>query len=407
MAAVTVYGGAVAGAALLTTLLAAPAPAAPPRLAPAATAQAPAATGRALPEPDLAGLRAGLDTALRQGAPGAAARLDDRGRVHRLAAGTADLGTGRALDTADRIRIGSITKTFTTVVLLQLVAEGRLDLDAPVERHLPGLLRDDRITVRQLLAHRSGLDDYSTPMFARTVEGFEAVRHRVFTPRELVGRALRMPRTGEPGARFAYSNTNFVVAGLLAEKLTGEPVGTAYRERIIEPLGLRDTVYAHPRTEIPGRHAHGYLTPDEPGAPLLDATRQTASWAQSSGALISSARDLDTFLTALLDGRLLPERELAEMRRWRPAGEAQAYGLGLRRRDLSCGISVHGHTGTVQGYSTYAFASKDGRRSLAVFATTSHNDRVRDTLAGTLESAFCGKPDKARRTGAVPGTTAR
>jgi D-alanyl-D-alanine carboxypeptidase len=179
-------------------------------------------------------------------------------------------------------------------------------------------------------------------------------------------------------------------------------VRTAYENRIIKPLKLGDTFYVHPGTGIPGRHARGYLTPDEAEAPLVDATEQTASWAQSAGALISSTRDLNTFLSALLGGRLLPSAQLAQMQRWIPAGTGQAYGLGLRRRDLSCGVSVYGHTGAVQGYYTYAFTSKDGRRSLTALANASNNGRVHLTMLRTLESAFCGKRAKEGGVAVLP-----
>ncbi|GAA2919520.1 serine hydrolase domain-containing protein [Streptomyces mexicanus] len=394
MASRTLRGSALAGS-LVLALLAGPAHAAGQR--PHATAP------DALPAPDTAALSRLLRTALTQGAPGAMARIDDHrtsyddhATVHRATEGVADRGTGEPMDTADRFRIGSVTKVFSAVVLLQLAAEGRLDLDASVDHYLPGLLPDRRITVRHVLSHRSGLYDYTYDMFARTVPGFEAVRTKVFSYRDLLARSLKHPLTHTPGTVYSYSNTNFVVAGLLIEKLTGHPVRTAYERRIIEPLKLTDTFYVHPDTKIPGRHAHGYLTPDEPKSALVDATDQTASWAQSAGALISSARDLNTFLSALLGGRLLPAARLAEMQRWVPAGTGQAYGLGLRRRDLSCGVSVYGHTGVVQGYYTYAFTSKDGLRSLTALATTSNNDAVNTTMLGTLESAFCGKKAKAR-----------
>ncbi|MGW0337275.1 serine hydrolase domain-containing protein [Streptomyces sp. NPDC003011] len=390
MASATARTGTVVGAVLLSLL--APSAQAAPRESTAA-----GSGFAALPEPDTTGLRAVLRTALRQGAPGAMARIDDHGTVHRTAMGVADRGTGRAISNADRFRVGSVTKIFTAVVLLQLVDEQRLKLDSPVNRHLPGLLPDDRITVRHVLSHRSGLYDYTNDMFARTVPGFEAVRGKVFTYRQLVDRSLRRPRTNAPGTTYAYSNTNFVVAGMLIEKLTGRPVGTEYQNRIIEPLGLRDTFYVHPRTQIPGRHARGYLTPDRAGAPLVDATRQTASWAQSAGAVVSATGDLNTFLTALLGGRLTSAAQLAQMRRWVPAGGTQAYGLGLRRRTLSCGVPVYGHTGAVQGYYTYAFTSKDGGRSLSALANTSNNATVLTTMLGTLESAFCGKRTKAAR----------
>ncbi|WP_179200285.1 serine hydrolase [Streptomyces sp. NRRL B-24085] len=378
MTTARVVVGAVAGA-VLVPLLTVPAHAGP----------APA------PEVDLAGLRGVLRSAQTQGAPGSMARIDDGGRVFRAAVGVADRGSGRAIGDADRFRIGSVTKIFTAVVLLQLVDEKKLRLDAPVNRYLPGLLPDDRITVRHVLGHRSGLYDYTNDMFARTVPGFEAVRKKVFTPAELVRLSLGRPRTNAPGAAYSYSNTNFVVAGMLIEKLTGNPVRTEYEHRIIAPLGLRDTLYVHPGTKIPGRHARGYLTPDQAGAPLVDATEQTVSWAQSAGALISSTRDLNTFLSALLGGRLTSAAQLAQMERWMPSGTGQAYGLGLRRRDLSCGISVYGHTGAVQGFYTYAFASKDGRRALSAVANTSNNGTVLNTMLRTLDSAFCGKTVKA------------
>ncbi|MEU6812552.1 serine hydrolase domain-containing protein [Streptomyces sp. NPDC046831] len=392
MAAGTVCTRALLGSMVLG-LLAGPAHAAGGHPGPSARA--------ALPAPDTAGLSRLLRIALAQGAPGAMARIDERnlvhGTVHKATEGVADRGTGRVTDTADRFRIGSVTKTFTAVVLLQLAAEGKVLLDSPVDAYLPGLLRDDRITVRHLLSHRSGLYDYTNDMFASTVPGFEAVRSKVFTYRQLVDRALAHAPTHAPGGVYAYSNTNFVVAGMLVEKLTGRPVRTAYEQRVIKPLGLTDTFYVHPGTKIPGPHARGYLTPDEPGAPLVDATEQTVSWAQSAGALVSSARDLNTFLSALLGGRLLPAAQLAEMERWVPAGTGQAYGLGLRRRDLSCGTSVYGHTGAVQGFYTYAFTTKDGRRSLTALANTSNNGDVHATMLRTLESVFCGK-QAARRT---------
>ncbi|KMS73899.1 peptidase M15 [Streptomyces viridochromogenes] len=391
MVSATVVRG-TAMAAVLVSLLTVPAHAVPGAGKPGATTVD--AEAGVLPAPDITGVWNVLRGARRQGAPGAIARLDDRGAVHWAAVGVADRKSRRAISNADRFRIGSVTKIFSAVVLLQLAHEKKLKLDAPVNRYLPGLLPDDRITVRHVLSHRSGLHDYTNEMFARTVPGFEAVRSKVFTYRQLVNRSLSKPRTTRPGGAYSYSNTNFVVAGMLIEKLTGHSVRTEYQNRIIKPLELGDTFYVHPVKKIPGRHARGYLTPDTAGAALVDATEQTVSWARSAGAVISTTRDLNTFLSALLGGRLTSKAQLAQMQRWVPAGSTQAYGLGLRRRDLSCGISVYGHTGAVQGYYTYAFASKDGKRSLAALANTSNNGTVLNSMLGTLESAFCGKPVK-------------
>ena len=403
----TVRGTAALGAVLLS-VLAVPAHAAPAPTPAAAPADADSRTGRNsskatedLAAPDVAGLREVLRTALTQGAPGAVARVDDNGTVHDVAEGIADKATGRAIDNADRFRAGSVTKTFSAVVLLQLVDEGLLGLDTSVNTYLPGLLPDNRITVRHVLSHRSGLYDYTNTMFARTVPGFEAVRNKVFSYQELVDLSLKQPLGNAPGAAYSYSNTNFVVAGMLIEQLTGTSVGSAYESRVFKPLGLRDTSYVHPDATIEGRHANGYLTPDEAGAPLVDSTEQTASWAQSAGAVISSTRDLDTFFSALLRGELTSAAQLAQMQQWVPVNSTQGYGLGLRRRDLSCGVSVYGHTGTVQGYYTYAFTSKDGGRTVTALANTSNNGTVLNTMARTLESTFCGKPSKTASAGAA------
>ncbi|WP_433544617.1 serine hydrolase domain-containing protein (plasmid) [Streptomyces sp. CA-294286] len=371
-------------------------------LAPAtAVAAAPAAptapAAPATPAPDMDGVNAVLNAAMAEGAPGAMARFAGPHGVRTATVGVRDRVSGAPMDSRARFRIGSVSKTFSSVVLLQLVDEKRLELDAPVNRYLPGLLPDDRITVRHLLTHRSGLADYTNAMFDKTVPGFESVRHHVFTYQELVGLSLAEPRTTEPGAAYKYSNANFVVVGMLIEKLTGTPVARQYERRIIKPLKLRNTSYVHPETRIDGRHVRGYLHPDEAGAPLVDSTEQTVSWAQSAGAVISDPADLNTFTSALMRGRLLSPRMLDAMTTVTPTDTTQTrfYGLGLRRYDLSCGTQVYGHTGTVQGFYTYAFATRDGRRALSAMANTSNRGSVNTVLGGTLEAAFCGKKPAA------------
>ncbi|MFE0646173.1 serine hydrolase domain-containing protein [Streptomyces sp. NPDC058877] len=354
---------------------------------------APAArTSPAVPAPDMEGVVAALDSAMANGAPGAMARFTGPGGVETRAVGVRNRTSGAPMDTHARFRIGSVSKTFSTVVLLQLVEEGRLELDAPVNRYLPGLLPDDRITVRHLLTHRSGLADYTNAMFEETVPGFEAVRNRVFSYQELVDLSLSEPRTTEPGQAYRYSNANFVVVGMLIEKLTGRPVGDAYERRIFKPLKLRKTSYVHPDTRIKGLHVRGYLHPDAAGEPLVDSTEQTVSWAQSAGAVISSPADLNAFTSALMRGRLLSPAMLETMTTVTPTDSTgtRFYGLGLRRYDLSCGTQVYGHTGTVQGFYTYAFSTRDGRRSLSAMANTSNHGAANTALGGTLEAAFCG-----------------
>ncbi|MGW6709557.1 serine hydrolase domain-containing protein [Streptomyces sp. NPDC054956] len=380
-------------------------------LLPATAAQAApvaqSATRSAVPTvavPDLEALTQALRNTTAAGAPGAMARFTGPDGVQSRVEGVRDRTTGAAMDPKARFRIGSVTKTFSTVVLLQLVDEGKIELDRPVNNYLPGLLPDDRITVRHLLTHRSGLADYTNAMFDQTVPGFEAVRNKVFTYEELVGLSLAEPRTTEPGVAYKYSNTNFVVVGMLIEKATGKPVSKAYEKRIIKPLKLKNTSYVHPETAIKGLHANGYLHPDEAGAPLVDSTEQTVSWAQSAGAMISNAADLSTFMSSLVGGKLLRPGTLDAMLTMTPTDTTNTrfYGLGLRRYDLSCGTQVYGHTGTVQGFYTYAFTTRDGSRSLSAMANTSNRGQANTALGGTLEAAFCGKaPAPATAAGAA------
>jgi D-alanyl-D-alanine carboxypeptidase len=359
----------------------------------AALAVTPAtASTTSLPAPDTDAIRTVQEAALSQGAPGALTRVDDHGTSYRVVSGKADTAAQTRMDTGRRFRVGSVSKTFTSVVVLQLVAEGRIELDAPANDYLPEPLPDDSITVRHLLSHRSGLYDFSNDMFYRTVPGFEAVRNRVFSYQELIDLSTAHPLNNTPGAAYSYSNTNFVVLGQLIEHVTGVPVGTHYQERIFTPLNLRNTSYVHPRATISGSYAHGYLRPDDATLPLVDSTEQTVSWAQSAGAVISNAEELNRYMSALVQGRLVKGDLLEEMMRMVPvnADGSQFYGLGLRARKLSCGVTVYGHTGTMQGYYTYAFTTPDGERSMTSMANTSNNGSVNTTLGATLEASFCG-----------------
>ncbi|MET9592046.1 serine hydrolase domain-containing protein [Streptomyces sp. NPDC006516] len=345
-----------------------------------------------LPSPSVTGVLAVQKQAMAQGAPGALTRIDSGASSYRIASGKADTAAGTAMDANRKFRVGSVSKSFTTVVLMQLVAEGRVDLDAPANDYLPEPLPDDRVTVRHLLSHRSGLWDYTNDMFYYTVPGFEAVRNKVFSFQELIDLSTAHEPTGAPGAAYSYSNTNFVVLGQMIEHLTGVPMATQYEQRIFQPLNLRNTSYVHPLTTLTGSFARGYVRDDDTTLPMVDSTEQTVSWAQSAGAVISNGADLNRFFTALVSGKLVPQPQLREMMSMVPvnADGTQSYGLGLRGRALSCGVQVYGHTGTVQGYYTYAFTTADGKRSMTSMANTSNNGTVNTGLAGTLEAAFCG-----------------
>ncbi|OKI04996.1 serine hydrolase [Streptomyces sp. CB02923] len=341
----------------------------------------------------------GLDRLVHEdGYPAALAAATGRdGRTRDAAAGVADLRTGAKAPVDGQVRAASVTKTFTAAVVLQLVGEGKVALDAPVETYLPGLLRGDgidgrRITVRQLLQHTSGLPDY-TPYMADLTSN----RHRYHQPRTLLDLALRHKAGFPPGKGWRYCNTDYVVAGLLIEQVTGRPAGEEITRRVIDRAGLRHTSFpAAGDQRIRGAHPHGYVSP-KPGAPLLDVTEMDPSAAWTGGALISTPRDLNRFFGALLGGRLLKPAQLAQMRTTvaipADAGypKGTRFGLGLSSQPLSCGGLLWGHDGDFLGYATDSAATDDGRAAtIAVTAAPAPAEQGRRHAAQLLDTALCG-----------------
>jgi len=308
--------------------------------------------------------RAAIERIVGDGVPGAIG-LQRRGdRVDVVAAGLADVATARPMTADDRFRVGSITKTFVATLVLKLVAQGRLRLTDSVARWLPGLVPGGgAITLRELLQHTSGIYDYaSDPGFLPAVEADPA---RVWQPRELVRIAVAHPPLFPPGTSYAYSNTDYILLGLIAEAATGQPLGQELQQQIFTPLGLRGTSFPDAATTLPLPHADGYLL-GEPGGPL-DTTLVSASIAWAAGAIVSTANDLARFYSLLLAGRLLPAPLLREMLRTvptGPGGPGLGYGLGIFFEQLPCG-TVWGHDGNFPGYSSDA--TRDDQRQVVVF----------------------------------------
>lgn len=306
--------------------------------------------------------------------------LVSRGRVpgaallSRSAAGSTRFETaGSGIRRADRFRAGSVTKTLLATVVLQLAAEGRLKLSDTVERHLPGLVRghgnDGRLlTLRALLTHISGLYDYTA----------EDSAPGPATPRA----AIRTALAHAPGPRgsYAYSNTDYILLGLMVEQVTGRSYAAEAEARVIVPLGLTGTSFPGDRTTLPSPHGRAYSRTPGPGHPLRDVTELDPRPAGAAGELISTLDDLDRFYTALLSGQLLPAPQLRELL---DTGAAHgAYGMGIYPERLSCGITVWGHNGRIAGSYVRTAATADGRRTLTFRVNT-------DALAdGSLEPAL-------------------
>lgn len=310
------------------------------------------------------------------------------GRQSVATSGVADVNTGRPVRSDGYFRMASTSKTLVATVVLQLVAEGRLSLDDTVERRLPGVVRGNgndgsRITIRQLLQHTSGIHDdlpgYTTP------QEYYQQRYDVHEPEQLVARAMAHAPDFPPGEAWSYSNTGYVLLGMIIQKSTGQPVHQEIEERILRPLGLDRTRWMGTSPTLPRPHARAYQY-FGPGS-RVDVTDQipvdyeSLSW-------VTTTRDENRFFRALLAGRLLPTRQLAEMKQTVPvSAEVQQlwpggrYGLGLVERPLSCGGTYWSHEGGDGGYITLNGVTDDGRRSAVVSMSEARGDTAEHILA--------------------------
>lgn len=344
-----------------------------------------------------AATRRAIEAAVADGVPGVTAGARDTRGTWSATAGVGDLRTGAPRSAADRYRVGSITKTFVATVLLQLEAEGRVSLDDPVDTWLPGVVRghghDGRaITLRMLLNHTSGIYNYTADeAFGRTYflkDGFLRHRYDTLSPRELVAIAMRHRPDFAPGTSWTYSNTNYVLAGMVIERVTGRSYAEEIGRRIIRPLKLTGTSVPGTRVTLPRPSSRAYSRFEQTTTgPAYDVTRLNPSIASSAGEMVSDSADLIRFYRALLRGDLLPARQLKQMKTTIAAGDAPntGYGLGLMDRTLSCGVHVWGHDGGIHGSSSAAVTTADGRHALAV----NFNGDWSGDMEAVLEGEFC------------------
>ena len=301
---------------------------------------------------------------LGDGYPAALAAVTDaKGESAGAAVGKGSLETGQAPPMDGEVRIGSNTKTFVAVVVMQMVQEGKVGLDEPIETYLPGLIRGEgidgsKITVRQLLQHTSGLPEYTDTTPGRS-DIFQIKDHYA-QPRDLLDTALGKPAAFEPGTQWAYTNTNYVVLGMLVERVSQRPVGEQIDERIVKKLGLSHTYFPAPGDKsIKGTHPQGYHLSAE--GKLEDITEMDPAWAWAAGAMVSTPGELNTFFQAVFDGRLLTQASIDEMKKGVDIGSGgRVYGLGIVGTPLSCGGTAWGHGGDIEGYHTRGGVGPDG-----------------------------------------------
>ncbi|MFI9235889.1 serine hydrolase domain-containing protein [Streptomyces sp. NPDC053079] len=300
-------------------------------------------------------------------ATAAQVRLGGKEESRQGTSGEADIRTHRAPKGDERFRAGSITKTFTAAVVLQLVHEGKLSLDGTVQQYLPGLLpaRYPDVRVRHLLNYTSGLPSADGSQASDFAHRFTSWDHR-----ELVRRGFGKPMEFTPGTRQHYSNIGYNVLGLLIEKVTGRSYESQIQDRVVRRAGLTDTYSPGDDPTIRGRHTRGYQRVSGPGgsAGLVDVTEWNQSITWASGDLITTTADLERFTAALFRGRIVPKPELKlmftvpDVPSYEDGGKA-SHSSGMSRIEVGDSV-VWGKSGGRYGYLNGFGATEDLSRTL-------------------------------------------
>jgi D-alanyl-D-alanine carboxypeptidase len=314
--------------------------------------------------------KADLDAALKKSfresaAPGVVAAVQTPRYTWVGALGVADRASGESMTPDMHHRIGSVTKTFTATLLLQAADEGLLSLDDTIEQYVKGVPNGDKITLRQMADMTSGIASYTED--EQWVKEWSSDRDRIWEPEELAQIGIKESPLFEPGTEWFYSNTNYVLLGLVLQQATGEPIGGLYREQIIEPLGLKNTSFPDPAdSSIPEPHAQGYtLQGRSSGGKPIDSTDWSPSEAWTAGQVISTVDDLLVYGRALGTGKglLSPEKQSERLDSF--VSDVPPLNQPPLKGDLAYGIGLGkdhgwiGHNGEIPGYNTYLFYHPD------------------------------------------------
>ncbi|MEU1029125.1 serine hydrolase domain-containing protein [Streptomyces mirabilis] len=340
------------------------------------------------------------------GVTGVSVRLETRRGVRTARSGVGDLGTTEPVPQNGYVRIGSTTKTFVATVLLQLVDEGRLSLDDTVDQWLPGVVRGHgndgrRVTLRRLLQHTSGLPDYIGDVVPDlSAAGYRKNRWTTYTSEQRVAFAMQHPPSFMPGSDWEYSNTNYVLIGMVIKAATGHSWEHEVRDRILRPLRLTHTVVPGNWPFLPGPHARDYQQ-FEPGGAMTDTTIAYLPFdGDADGAMISTTADTNKFFRALVRGEILAPAQLAEMQRTvevpadHGAPPGTRDGLGLDWTPLSCGGGYWGHSGDGFGYLVWPATTSDGRSAVTVSLHSRPGDegtavRQIEDVTALVDHALC------------------
>jgi D-alanyl-D-alanine carboxypeptidase len=287
--------------------------------------------------------------------PAVTVAVTGSGRTRLVAAsGTGQRGGDDRVTTESQFRIASITKMFVATVVLQLVEEGRLRLDAPVADYVPGFALARGVTIRQLLNHTSGIPDYGRTK--RFNEGLLADRDRRWSSDEILALVAGFRRDFRPGTNYLYSNTGYILLGKVIDAVTGSTWAGEIRRRILDPLHLQHT-YIPGFENVQGRVVPGYIDVNQDGHE--ENTETGRPWPSletsedSAGAIVSTAGDLATFGTALFHGKLVRPATLRQMVAEGPHHPRIAnYGLGVQTYRPDYQLTLRGHGGMTLGFKS-------------------------------------------------------
>lgn len=314
-----------------------------------------AAVSSPAPAPDAATFQATIDQVRATvGFPGAVVGVWGPGGSSWVGAtGTAGGGSDRAPTGADHTRVGSLTKTMTATLLLQLLQEGRLSLDDPIGKYVDGI-PNENATLLQLADMTSGIPVYTAqPTFLPTIVADPA---RGWTPDELLGYIKDVKPDAGPGTAWQYNNTNYLLLGMVIEKVTGQPIADVFKERIFDPLGMTDTSFPGPTTELPSPYLEGVTAQGQPAGTSVDSTHWNPSFAFTAGEVISTFDDLKKWADALFsgDGILDPATQQLRLDSTVDVPLTNGYGIGIGNMG-----GWWGHSGQIFGYTTSVFHSYD------------------------------------------------
>lgn len=318
--------------------------------------------------------------------------------------GMAKEGSSQPVTPADHTRIGSITKTMTGTVTLQLIDEGTLSFDDVLDKYVPGMQNGDTVTIKNLLEMQTGIPTYTGD--TSVVKKYSADPTTPFTPQELVDSVKKEPAMFAPGEQFFYSNTNYVLLGMVIEKVTGKSISDNFTERLFTPLGMAASSVPGTSTDLPTPYVSGISEQGDPLGTVKNATNWNPSFASTAGEVISTLDDLHKWGVALGTGEGILTPETQQMRvesvntTVPPNTPERSYGMGIVNT-----AGWLGHTGEIPGYNTVLNYQPDTSTTIAIMVNSDITKGPASKPVAPAVAAFEGLAQIMTPGGAATPTT--